>query len=382
VRSRKASSAERADPRETAHGIDFIKTGDDTGVLIWSDQYGKKSRNGNWNHDVYGMTVDLDDPSVSGKKKKLVSAPEAQEPASSAISGGNGNIMVTFEDGYRNGDNVLSQRYVLLDSDLNTVKKYSPSEKTGKGTTVKAGGHSGHVASVPGRFVVFWSEGWVDGGGADGLGSGRMTGLTVYSSSGKRLFSRKVAYGSGRYWWPQVTGSGRYVLLTWQKFLSGKNYARLMYAVYDPYNDTFVKKPRVLDGSLKLRFYTYSSAAIGKKGSFIVSASDSKGRGRAYVIDRSGRMVSRKTGLPGIIREAAPAVKSGRDGCTLAYPDLNGHVTFIRVSGRKIRKIYVSGKKYSWNIRGTAGFFDNSGRACFAVLGKSGLRLVKCPDVI
>lgn len=365
------------DQREYAHGITFLKTGKSKGVLIWSDQYGRISINGDWTHDIYGMTVDLENPSANGRKKKLVSAPEAQEPASAAMTK-NGNILVTFEDGYNNGNNELSQRYILLDKKLKVIRKYSPSRKTGRGTTVKAGGHSGHAAAVSNRFVVFWSEGWVDGGGADGLGSGKMTGLTVYSSSGKKLYSRKVAHGKDRYWWPEAVGGSRYVLLTWQKFVKNRNYAKLMYAVYDPYGNKFIKRPHAVDSSLKLRFYTYSSAYLKKSGCFLVLASDSRKNGRAYLINNKGKIISEKKGLPGVIREASPALKSGSSSYTVVYPDLNGRVTSIRVLGRKIHKSGTSKNKYSWNIRGTAGFYDNKGRACFAVLGSSKLKIVKC----
>jgi hypothetical protein len=205
-----------------------------------------------------------------------------------------------------------------------------------------------------------------------------MTGLTVYSSSGRRLYSRKVSHGSGRYWWPEASGSSRYVLLTWQKFVKDRNYAQLMYAVYDPYRNKFIKRPHVVDSSLKLRFYTYSSVYLKKSGCFLVLASDSRNRGRAYLINDKGKIISKKTGLPGVIREASPALKAGSGSYTAAYPDLNGRVTFIRVRGRTIRKSGTSKNKYSWNIRGTAGFYDKKGRACFAVLGRSKLKIVKC----
>jgi len=108
-----------------------------------------------WTHDIFYSDIDPHNPKIS--PIKIISNPEAQEPASSAISD-DGHIMITMEDGW-NAKNVVAQRYGLYDQSMNPVKPYP--------NTALDGGHSGHVAASGNRFVIFYSEGWVNDGGVD-----------------------------------------------------------------------------------------------------------------------------------------------------------------------------------------------------------------------
>ncbi|MGI6212437.1 MAG: hypothetical protein ACOYJJ_07640 [Anaerovoracaceae bacterium] len=368
-------SASAYDRRADAHGISFLRTGSTSGVLIWSDQYEKNRKSRNWNHDVYAQKIDLRDPAIDRKKRiTLVSAPEAQEPASASMTA-NGRIMVTFEDGYNNGDDELSQRYALFDKDLNAIVPYRGLRK--HGTTVKSGGHSGHTASTKTRHVVVWSEGWVDGGGANGLGTGKRIGLTTYRSDGRRLFSKSVASGKGRYWWPIAAASSDRVLFLWQKYIKGKTYAQLQCVCYDPVKNRFKTKAATPDRRLKLRYYSYSAVWLSKSRRFLVIASRSDGKANAYLLTESGRVTACRKGLPGIVREASPAViKKGKTEIA-AWPDRKNGATFLRVKNRRIGSSRRVASCFHWSVRGTAGFTDASGDVCFAVLGKDRVKIVR-----
>jgi hypothetical protein len=368
----------KGEPREAAHGISFVQKGN-SGWLIWSDQYGRKSDNGNWEHDVYAQKISLADPSLDpGQKKTIVSAPEAQEPAS-ASSTKDGNIMVTFEDGYNNGEAELSQRFAVFDSDMNVVKKYDSAAKTGAGTNVKLGGHSGHTASTDGRHVIVWCEDWIDGGGVDNLGTGKRTGLTVYDKDGSRLASRWIANGQGRYWWPTAAASHDRVLITWQEYIKGQEYANLMTAVYDPERNVFVQKPKRPDKSLQLLYYTYSSVYLPESGCFLILAGTYDEKTNAYLVDENGNIKAQRRGLPGLVRESSPAVRSSGGGNVAVYPNLNNGVTYISVGKKGIKKLSDSSDKHRWSYRGTAGFFDSDGAVWFASLESEKLALIKFP---
>jgi hypothetical protein len=192
-------SARAQDSRSFQHGIDLVPLPNGHYKLIWSSSGNPPTGandNGNWPHDVYFSDIDPAQPKIV--PTTLISKPEAQEPASSAITD-DGYIMVTMEDGW-NAENGLAQRYGVYDTDLNPVKGYPQ--------VVFDGGHSGHVAVVGNKFVVFYSEGWVDGGGVDDLGSGDDVYVSAYHSNGKTLNSSNVAVGNAtRDWWPLVAGS-------------------------------------------------------------------------------------------------------------------------------------------------------------------------------
>ena len=108
------------DEWEQAHGINVLKTSKKGYDVIWASAQ-KTSENGDWTHDVYGMTY----RNGHTIKKMLVTAPEAQEP-SSASQCDDGHILVTFEDGHAVGDYGIMQRYAIFDQNLQPVVSYNP----------------------------------------------------------------------------------------------------------------------------------------------------------------------------------------------------------------------------------------------------------------
>ncbi|MBC7951790.1 MAG: hypothetical protein H7Z12_08250 [Rhodospirillaceae bacterium] len=179
------------------------------------------SVNGNWTHDVF-----VADAGTPTQPKPLIVAPEAQEPASAAISS-DGRIMVTMEDGW-NTDSETTQRFGLYNADLTPVAAYPQL-----------------VAAAGRRFVVFYSDGWVKGGGVDDLGSGQDVMARIFDSDGHLL--RHVAIASGRSdWWPVLASSDRRTLLVWQRFVKGQTHAKLMMAVLNPTTGTLITPPKSL----------------------------------------------------------------------------------------------------------------------------------------
>ena len=187
------------DDRSYQHGINFLQRPDNQWLLIWSSSGNPptgKDKNGSWTHDIYSSLIDPQNPII--RPTTLISNPEAQEPASSAITD-DGYTMITMEDGWNTNRNV-AQRYAVYDPLMKAIKPYPQ--------LILDGGHSGHVAAVKNRFVVFYSDEWVQGGGVDNLGSGDDVLAKVYSRLGNLEHTVPIAVGKkSRDWWPLVSGS-------------------------------------------------------------------------------------------------------------------------------------------------------------------------------
>jgi hypothetical protein len=297
------------DLRAYQHGIDIVKRADGAYWLIWSSAGNPpKAPKKDWTHDIYYSPIDPRRPSIT--PAVLISNPEAQEPASAAISG-DGHIMVTCEDGW-NVENGVGQRWGLYDENLGPVKPYPH--------LIRDGGHSGHVAAVGNTFVIFWGEGWDDTvSGADGLGVGRRVLLDTFSSTGAHLNSFKVQVSDGtRDWWPVVAGSDDHAVLLWQRYVAGEKYSDLMYAVYDPRANRFVKGPsRLAD---RVKYYVYDVQYFSSIQRFLVAGAYYGGGGFAFLLDDGGEVVARHTALPPIVRESKPAKAEDAAFALAVYP--------------------------------------------------------------
>lgn len=354
------------DPRSFQHGVDLIRLPNGHYKLIWSSSgnppTGADDR-GDWPHDVYSSDIDPANPQIVATT--LISRPEAQEPASSAITD-DGRIMVTMEDGW-NAENVLVQRYGVYDVNLDPVRGYPQ--------TVFDGGHSGHVAAVGNRFVVFYSEGWVEGGGVDDLGSGDDVYLSAYHSNGKLSDSEPVAVGNAtRDWWPLVAGSKEHAMLLWQRFVDNETHSELFYTIYNPSSGSFVKtEARLATG---IEYYTYDIQYVESIGRFLVVAAYEHGGGFAVILSDDGKIIATQHGLPEVVREAQPAIAPG-DGSSPAaarvvYPKSDGGVMLLNVTPETITLTSeVAGPR--WQTAGTDGIFTDSEHVYFVNLTPDGL---------
>lgn len=373
-----AKSEDAEDLREYAHGMNVVKnpvTG--KSCMIWSDSYDSGTLDdGSWTHDVFFQPLDPTHPALT-KKLTLISAREAQEPAS-ASAAGDGGMIVTFEDGNDSGDAEVSQRYALYDAHGKVIKAYPQ--------TIRVGGHSGHASSTRNRHVVFWSEGWVDGGGVDNLGTGDDVWVTSMKTDGSGLKTIPVAVGDdSRDWWPMTASSNTRSLLVWQRYVNGKTYAKLCCALFDPVKNQLLPIRQSTKAAaatvqtiqnLNLRYYTFGVTWLPRQQRFLIHATRSDGGGTLLLVNEQGTVTARKETLPAFVRESAPALTETADGTELCFPLSPSGAEFVRIKGDAIHPEKRVSGSYRWTYCGTAGFFRNPKTACFVTLGTDSRHLI------
>jgi hypothetical protein len=346
------------DSRKYQHGIDLVTTPKGGKLLFWSSSGNPPAGaapGAAWTHDVY-----VSDMADKLQPQRLISNPEAQEPASAAITS-DGHIMVTMEDGWES-KSVVTQRFGIYDADLKPVRPYPQ--------VVAEGGHSGHVAASGNRFIVFYADGWVDGGGVDDLGSGKDVLANGYSSDGRLLWQRAVATG-GRDWWPMLAASKHRVLLVWQRFVEDKTHSQLMIALLDPESGKLLKKPTLLaDG---LQYYTYAVTYIPATDRFLITGTTQSAKGFAYLLDKSAKVVASNISLPPTVREAWPAV-NGTRALQLTMP---AGAVLLSVENDRIEPIHRYADHYQWQGIGAAADLAADGKATVYALSRAGVVIRK-----
>ncbi|RQU43622.1 hypothetical protein DF147_16600 [Burkholderia cenocepacia] len=352
------SPQDTGDPRRFMHGIGVADAGDGKRWVFFSSSGivpRGALRSGNWPHDVY-VGEWLPDKRRALRVRTFISRPEAQEPVSIAQNA-RGDIFVTFEDGWNTSQEV-SQRYGVYRRDLKPIKPY-PND-------VESGGHSGHVATVGDRFVVFYSADWVNGGGVDNLGSGNGVYLKTYDAAGRVLNHVAVA-PHRREWWPVIAGSPRNALLVWQKFIEGSTDATLEYAMFDP-----VAAKLETFGSLNgaIQYYVYSAAYVPDIDRFIVITTAADDRGVAMLIAPDGRRTATLDCLPASVRESDIGVSG-----THAYvPTRDGRLLTLALAPADIAVSGVQRSPIPWGSTGVAGFPARGTVMHFVSLTPSGMR--------
>ncbi|RQR40325.1 hypothetical protein DIE23_01380 [Burkholderia sp. Bp9143] len=353
-----ASPQNSGDPRRFMHGIGVADAGNGRRWVFFSSSGivpRGALRNGNWPHDVYVGEW------LPGKPRLLrvhtfISRPEAQEPVSIAQNP-RGDIFVTFEDGW-NTPQVVSQRYGVYRRDLKPIKPY-PND-------VEAGGHSGHVAAVGERFVVFYSADWIDGGGVDNLGTGNGVYVKTYDAEGRVVNHVPVA-PHRREWWPVVAGSPHRALLVWQKYIEGSTDATLEFAMFDPVTAKLDMLGPLNDA---IQYYAYSSAYVPAVDRFVVVTTTADNRGVAMLIDPGGRRLATLDCLPASVREAGIGV----DGTHAYVPTRDGRLLTLALSPTGMSVSGVQRSPIPWGPTGIAGFPARGGTMHFVSLTPSGAR--------
>ncbi|WP_431822875.1 hypothetical protein [Burkholderia sp. F1] len=353
-----ARRKDAGDPRRFMHGIGVADAGNGKRWIFFSSS-GIPPRgalsNGNWPHDVYVGEWSPGSAHIT-HVRTFISRPEAQEPVSVAQND-RGDLFVTFEDGW-NAPQEVSQRYGVYRRNLEPVKPY-PND-------VESGGHSGHVAAVGERFVVFYSADWVDGGGVDNLGTGGGVYLKTYDAAGRLLNHVPVAPHS-REWWPVIAGSPHRALLVWQKFVKDSTNATLEYALFDPATAKLEKLGELSDA---IQYYVYAAAYVPAIDRFIVVTTTADRRGVAMLIDPDGRRTAMLDCLPATVRESGIGVAGVR-----AYvPTRDGRLLTLALAPAEIS---VSGAQRSpipWGTTGIAGFPAHGTTMHFVSLTPSGTR--------
>jgi hypothetical protein len=346
------------DPRRFMHGIGTADAGNGRRWIFFSSS-GLPPRgalpSGNWPHDVYVGTWAPGQAHMT-HVHIFISRPEAQEPVSVAQNA-HGDIFVTFEDGW-NTPNEVSQRYGVYRQDLKPIKPY-PHD-------VESGGHSGHVAAVGERFVVFYSADWVDGGGVDNLGTGGGVYLKTYDAAGRVLNHVDVA-PHRREWWPVIAGSPRKALLVWQKFVPGSTHAILEYALFDPVT---AKLDKLGELSQAIQYYVYSAAYVPALDRFVVTTTTADGHGKAILIDPDGQRVAQLDCLPATVRESGLTVS----GANAYLPTHDGRLLALTVSPAQLAVRSIQPSPIPWGITGIAGFPIDARQLHFVSLTPTGTR--------
>jgi len=400
-----------SDRREYQHGVEFISLPDGHYWLLWSSSPGEVPEGDKkvvmkdggkcnyFTHDIYYTLIDPANPAI--ESKPLIVMPEAQEPVSAAISK-NGSILVTFEDGsdsdIANCDGIIQQRYKIYDAALQS--------KSGLKKVALDGAHSGHAAAVGNQFVIVYSEGWVDGGGVDGAGSGNDIHLDVVGDQGQRIHHLGVAVdkGSPRDWWPLVAGSQHNALLVWQRFVEDSDYASLMFTVYDPRDNKLVKEISLLKANLL--YYHYDVQYLPHINRFLIVGNyvgDSllhkigrvfsvvSPRTFAYLLDEQGVIIDQWDASLDcencgayfnhpIVRESQPAVlaltAADHESVQVAYPTKPRGLVAFNITASKIELIDHYEIEHYWFPLGTDGIFLDEDTAYFANLTQQGLKTI------
>lgn len=357
-----AAPRSQQDLRSFMHGVVALPAGQGGGFDVFFSSAGLPPRGadaqGRWRHDVYLLHWDAD-AGAQGQPQILIARPEAQEPVSAARNS-SGHVMLTFEDGWNSRDEV-SQRYAVYDAAMRPIKPYPQ--------TAVSGGHSGHVAAVGERFVLFYSDGWVDGSGVNGQGSGNGVYVQVYDGQGEILQSIDVV-DEQRAWWPMLAGSERTALLVWQQITDKQKTGQLNMAVLDPQRGS-LSDIRLLTGDLQL--YHYNLAWLPAVSRFVLLATI-KRQGVAWLLDSAGQLKARLDCLPATVREAGLLVS----GNAVFTPTADGRLMQLAAGPDSLQLQGLlaerKGRPVPWRPLGSVGLPRNDGRLDWLSLTEIGVQ--------
>lgn len=331
------------DTRKYAHGVSIVGN-----TVLWSEKSVEQRKDG-WTHDIYKKEIG------ENQFDTLVSNPEAQEPVSASST--DETSIITYEDGYDSNNNV-SQRYKLYDDNWQPLHE----------GTLLDGGHSGHAASTNAQHVLFWSHGWVNGGGVNDLGSGKEVIVSTVSNEGEVLHDIKLSQADDRDSWPMLAASDDNALLVWQQFNDDASEASLRFAVYDPVANELTVRPSEL--LPQVDFYIYSVSYVPAASQYVVAAQTNRG-GTLLLLSKEGEVID-QIDAPRLVREAAPAI----EGNTLVFPQLPANYFTVHVSDDQLQLNSSDSLDISWGTSGTTGVFLDERRVYFATLHKEGLQEV------
>ncbi len=360
----------QADERGYQHGIDLLKKSDGKYWLIWASSGNPPTgpdANGRWTQDIYYSLIDPSNPVIT--PVTIISKDEAQEPASSAINN-NGKIMITNEDGF-DIQNSVGQRYGVYTDNLEATTYSYPQ-------MVYDGGHSGHVAACGNFFVVHWSDDWDDSvAGADGIGTGKDVLIDIFDHDGVRVRRVNLATETDqRDWWPLIAGSDTHVCMAWQRYNNDNATSSLMYAVYNPSTDSFIKpKTQILEN---MKYYTYDVQYYLSIDRFLIRGTYADNQsGFAYLINPStGEIVDSKTSLAPIQRGCQPAASLTGTSIKVVYPTYPNGVEVLSVTASTVAVSQTVSGTTNWSYIGTDGFLKDANTALFFSLSKTGIKTV------
>ena len=354
------------DDRGWQHGISFVDLPDHSYEVFWSAQGNPPSPPPvHWTHDIYFWHVDPAKPSIDANAAKTIIAnPEAQEPVSAAMSA-DGHIMLVTEDGF-DSPKTVCERYGVYDAQLRPIKPYPQ--------MIVDGAHSAHVAAVQNRFVVFYSDQWIEGGGVDNLGSGKDVLAAIYDTKGDPIAPsvNLTADPKFRDWWPVVAGSQTRACLVWQRYVEGQTYAHLMMAVIDPATGALVSPPKQIDTTIE--YYHYSVSYLPAVDRFLVRGTYKGAKtGFGHLLDEEGKTIASSRSLPAIVRESQSIVRNDPGAALVVQPMLPTGLSVLRVTPASLREEPSIKDDYIWDYSGIDGRFVDTNRVFVAALSTNGM---------
>lgn len=351
-----SSTAHAVDPRSMMHGIAAVPT--DNGYIVFFSSSAMPptgaSANGDWSHDVYRAFWRRSDNNLSSPEL-FIHKPEAQEPVSAARTH-DGHIMVTVEDGW-NAPLEVNQRYGVYSSKLEAIAPYP--------RHVAAGGHSGHVVAVGNRFIVGYSEGWINGGGLDNAGSGYGIYARIYDSKGNLQKALLVAPRQ-RAWWPALAASSHRALILWQHFVPDKSYASLRYAVLDPASGELISQQTLRQN---LKYYSYQTAFVPAINRFLIIGTNDHAKGFAYLINPSGAVTAHLACMPATVREAGITVVDNK----AYFPVHSNRLLHLDLAPAAIQLHAIQASPVSWAALGSVGLIRDAAHLHWVSLTTTGI---------
>ncbi len=330
------------DLRQYAHGVSIVGNS-----VLWSEKTDEEREDNSWTHNIYKKEIGETDVDT------LVDDPEAQEPVSASAT--DETTSITYEDGYDSENNV-SQRFKLYDDDWEMIYE----------STLLDGGHSGHVASTDEHHVIFWSNGWVNGGGVNELGTGEEVLVSAISNDGDVLHEVNLSPASERVSWPMLAASDDNALLVWQHFNDEATEAALYFAIYDPETNTVTSDSAELVPQVE--FYTYSVSYVPEAEQYVVAAQTDEGA-VLMLLSKEGEILD-EIDAPTLVREAEPAIQEN----TLVFPQMPSDYFTVEIEDDQLEMQSSESLDIEWGSTGTAGTFLDDGTVYFGTLDEIGLQ--------
>ncbi len=355
------------DHREYMHGIDLLKVGNQTLLVFSSNNYPPTQPTGEWVHDIYYSWINPLYPNETLNIQTMVGDNLAQEPASAAVNS-NGRIVVTAEDAQFDAT-ALDQTFGMWDSSLNIIHDY------GVKLMPPQGGHSGHVAASGDKFLVSFSDGWVNGGGVDNLGTGDEVYGKIINNDGTTSAMINTSVGKTRDWWPIVAGSDTNWLQVWQRYGKAGTGGGTVWGAIISQNESIVKNFEIYNNN---KYYYYDVKYLTNLGLYLVIGSQdlSTNGGIAVLIDKNGNIIDTLTGLPNTVREGQTAIYESGNTVKAVYPTLPTGAAVLDITSTSISLSKTLSCSWEWDYMGVAGMFSAPTRVLFAVNSYRGVRFI------
>ena len=243
-------------------------------------------------------------------------------------------------------------------------------QKAGDQFLIRSGGHSGHVAASRERFLVAYSEGWVDAD--DGFlkrGTGKNLFARIVEDDGHAGPELQISPGrpQQREDWPLVAGSESGWMIVWQRYPERTLHA----AVID--RSGAILRQTLIAKDLRVGYH-YDVQYLPALNSYFVLATTVAG-GAAVLLNAQGQIIVRNDSLPALVSESRFIWTNESSGVIGVYPVIPSAIAVIHVSAKKIALKKILASDFQWDYVGTTGTFVSPSDVLFATLSTKGLKI-------